>query len=69
MLFVIGGRYLTFATLFGARIYWICGLALALAGYALVQLQAPPAAAAFTGSALEAGFAVAILVLLREKRG
>ncbi|HEY3643749.1 MAG TPA: hypothetical protein VGM16_00300 [Gammaproteobacteria bacterium] len=69
MLFVIGGRYLSFATLFGMKIYWICGLALAAAGYALVQLHAPAAAAAFTGSALETGFAIAILIRVREQRG
>ena len=32
MLFVIGGRYLVFATIFGTRTYWACGAALALAG-------------------------------------
>jgi hypothetical protein len=65
MLLVIGGRYLTFATLYGMRLYWVCGLVLALAGYVLVRLGAAPAAAAFTGGALEAGFGIAILVLSR----
>ncbi len=31
MLFIIGGRYLAISTIFGNRIYWFCGLALALA--------------------------------------
>ena len=31
MLLVIGGRYLTFATLYGLRVYWACGAALAFA--------------------------------------
>lgn len=66
MLCVIGGRYLTFATLYGMRAYWACGLTLALAAYVLLSLHAPPAAGAFTGAALEAGFAVAILFLSRS---
>ena len=65
MLLVIGGRYLTFATLFGMRLYWVCGLTLALAGYVLVRLGAVPAAAAFTGGLLEASFAIAILIQSR----
>ena len=63
MLFVIGGRYLVFATLFGLRIYWGCGLALILAGYLLLHFDMPPVVSAFTGSAGEALFAVAVLVM------
>jgi hypothetical protein len=67
MLLVIGGRYLTFATLFGMQVYWVCGLALALAGYVLILLHAAPAAGAFTGAAVEASFAVAIFILSRRQ--
>jgi len=67
MLFVIGGRYLTFSTIFGARIYWVCGSALALAGYLLGRAHAAPAIAAFTGSAIEAVFAVAIFTTARRE--
>ena len=67
MLFVIGGRYLCFATMFGLRTYWICGAALAAAGYWLGRLAVPPAYAAFAGSAIEAGFAVAILAGARRE--
>ena len=35
MLLIIGGRYLTFATLFGTRLYWILGMSLGLAAYIL----------------------------------
>lgn len=63
MLFVIGGRYLVFATLFGMRIYWVCGLALILAAYGLLHFGMPPVVSAFTGSAVEALFGVAILAL------
>lgn len=63
MLFVIGGRYLTFATLFGMRIYWACGLTLMLAAYGLLHFGMPPVVSAFTGATVEALFGVAILVL------
>ena len=63
MLCVIGGRYLTFATLFGVRLYWACGLTLAAAAYALLQTHRVPAVSALTGAAVEASFGVAILVL------
>ena len=66
MLLVIGGRYLTFDTLFGDRMYWVCGLALAAAGFALGRALMAPAVAAFTGSAIEAAFA--LVIALREQR-
>lgn len=61
MLFVIGGRYLTFRTLYGMRIYWACGAALALAGYGLAASKAQPHVGAFAGAAIEAAFAILIL--------
>ncbi|MEO6223030.1 MAG: hypothetical protein ABIP90_07250 [Vicinamibacterales bacterium] len=67
MLFVIGGRYLTFATIFGARIYWVCGAALALAGYALGRANAAPEFGAFTGATIEAVFAIAIFATARRE--
>jgi hypothetical protein len=67
MLFIIGGRYLTFSTIFGTRIYWVCGAALGAAGYALGQANASPVFGAFAGSAIEAGFAIAIFVSARSE--
>jgi hypothetical protein len=67
MLFVIGGRYLTFSTMFGTRIYWACGAALALAGYALGRFNVAPALSAFSGAAVEAAFAAAIFVAARRE--
>lgn len=60
MLLVIGGRYLTFKTLYGLRFYWACGASLALAAYALAVAKAAPSTSAFTGAAIEFCFAVAI---------
>lgn len=66
MLLVIGGRYLVFATLFGMRLYWVLGLALAAAGFALGRSGAPAVVSAIAGAAIEAGFAVTCLVLHRR---
>ena len=62
MLFIIGGRYLTFSTIFGTRTYWICGAALAMAGGALGLANASPEIGAFSGAAIEAAFSVAIFI-------
>jgi hypothetical protein len=67
MMFVIGGRYMTFATLFGLRVFWICGFTLAATAYVLMHFQSVPAVSACMGGAIEAGFAVAILVMSRSK--
>jgi len=69
MLFVIGGRYLCFSTLYGMRIYLLFGAVLALAGYALASLGASAAAGAFAGAAIEAGFGAFMLVIARRERG
>jgi hypothetical protein len=65
MLFVIGGRYLTFATVFGTKLFWVCGAVLALAGYGLAALHAAPAVGAFSGGAIEIVFGVIVLAALR----
>jgi hypothetical protein len=57
MLVLIGGRYLTFQTLYGLRSYWICGAVLCLAGVGLVFAHAPAAMAAGSGSLVELVFA------------
>lgn len=62
MLLIIGGRYLTFSTLYGTRVYWVCGAALAFAAYPLVKLGASPAVGAFAGGAIEVAFAVAVFL-------
>jgi hypothetical protein len=67
MLLIIGGRYLTFATMFGSRIYLICGAALALAGLALAATRASPSLGAFVGAAIEAAFGTAIFAATRAE--
>jgi hypothetical protein len=65
MLCVIGGRYLTFRTLYGLRIYWVCGAALALAAYLCAASKAPPYVGAFAGAAIEAAFALMVVLTNR----
>jgi hypothetical protein len=69
MLFVIGGRYLCFATLYDSRLYWICGAALALAGYGLAKLNAPFALGGFAGAVIEALFALLLFAMARREIG
>ena len=66
MLMIIGGRYLTFSTIFGTRLYWLCGGTLAMAGYLVATINASPAVGAFVGAAIEAAFAIVIFV--QERR-
>lgn len=63
MLLIIGGRYLTFATIYGMRLYWILGFALAGAGVALGYVGAAPHVSAVIGSAIELAFAIAAFAL------
>ena len=67
MLCIIGGRYLTFATIYGIRIYWFCGAALAISGGGLGLTNASPEIGAFSGAAIEAVFAVAIFITSRRE--
>lgn len=57
MLLTIGGRYLTFQTLYGLRLYWALGGALGLLGVAMAMAQVPPPLSLFAGGAVELVFA------------
>ena len=67
MLLVIGARYLAFQTLFGQRVYWLLGGVLLAAGWLLYKLQAPFAAGAFTGAAIEVVFAMVVFAMGRRE--
>jgi hypothetical protein len=60
MLVIIGGRYFTFSTLYGMRLYWACGVALAGAAIVLLMFQAPFVWGAFIGAAIEITFAAIV---------
>ena len=65
MLLLIGGRYLTFATLYGMRVYWACGATLALAGFVVAQAEPPVAVGAFAGALIELLFAAIVMLSVR----
>ena len=67
MLLVIGGRYLVFATLYGLRLYWVLGLALAAAGFGLAAAAASAGVIAAAGAVIEAVFAVACAIGHRRR--
>jgi len=67
MLFVIGGRYLTFSTLYGNRVYWMLAGALVASGWCLLATEAPAFYGAFAGAAIE--FIFGITLFVQEKRG
>lgn len=60
MMMIIAGRYLTFASIYGMRIYWILGSILALSSYALFKVIAGVYISAMTGGLIEVLFGVII---------
>lgn len=65
MLLIIAGRYLTFNTLYGTRLYYLLAGLLVLSAWLLVQFKAPVYAGGLLGGAVEIGFA--LLMYLRLK--
>lgn len=66
MLITIGGRYLTFATLYGLRTYIVCGIALAATAFVLAALRASSTQVALAGGTLEVVFAALLFARLRK---
>lgn len=62
MLLIIAGRYLTFSTLYGMRIYWLFAIVLAISSFCLLAMNAPVFAGAFTGALVEYIFGVVIFI-------
>jgi hypothetical protein len=62
MILVIAGRYLTFSTLYGMRIFWLFGAVLVGAGALLVVLEASVFQGALAGALVEYVFGVSIYI-------
>ncbi|HSD09082.1 DUF7010 family protein [Flavobacterium sp.] len=56
MLLIIGGRYLTFNTIYGNRLFWVLGGILGIAAYILFSLNAKCHISALTGGGIEIVF-------------
>jgi hypothetical protein len=68
MMLIIGGRYLTFASLYGIRLYWILGGTLAGVAYLLFGFHAQPFTSALTGASIEAVVGFVMLIDFWRKR-
>jgi hypothetical protein len=66
MLLIIGGRYLTFATLFGNRLYWILATFLGAAAYLLFKFEVQSFGSILTGSIIEIAFGTAMSISFRK---
>lgn len=63
MLMIIAGRHLTFATVYGTRIYWVLGAMLGLAAYILLSLKATAFISALTGGLIEIILGIIIYIV------
>ena len=68
MMLVIAGRYLTFSTMYGLRIYWFFSTALVIGSVVLLMFNAPAYSGAFVGAGIEYSFAVAIFILCKKEK-
>jgi hypothetical protein len=66
MLLIIGGRYLTFASIYGLKLYWILGAVLGVAAYSLFHFQAQSFGSLLTGSFIEISFGLLMFFSFRR---
>lgn len=69
MLLIIGGRYLTFASIYGNKVYWILGAALGASAYILFSLNIQSFGSALTGSLIEIVFGIFVFINFKKQRG
>lgn len=67
MIMIIAGRYLTFASIYGMRIYWVLGSILGIASYALFKLEVDAYVSALTGGLVEVLFGAMIYIQYKIK--
>lgn len=68
MLLIIGGRYLTFASIYGNRLYWVLGAVLGVAAYLLFSFKTQPFGSVLTGSLIEIAFGFFMFLTFRSRR-
>jgi hypothetical protein len=66
MLLIIGGRYLTFATIYGNKIYWFLGSILGISAYLLYNFKVQSFGSLLTGSCIEISFGLFMLLSFRK---
>ena len=68
MLLIIGGRYLTFASVYGMRTYWILGALLGLVSMGLFMTRSGPVPSAFAGGIIELVFGIFMFFQFKRSR-
>ena len=68
MLLIIGGRYLTFESIYGIKLYWVLGAILGFAAYCLFSFKVQPSFSALTGSLIEISFGLFMFILFRRRK-
>ncbi len=68
MLLIIGGRYLTFASIYGNKLYWVLGAVLGVAAYLLFNYKVHSFGSALTGSLIEIIFGLYIFITFRKNK-
>lgn len=68
MIMIIAGRYLTFASIYGIRLYWVLGTILGVGAYVLFRMEAGGFQSALTGGLIEIIFGIVIYGLYRYKK-
>jgi hypothetical protein len=66
MLLIIGGRYLTFSSIYGIRLYWILGAVLGVAAYLLFYNSVQSLGTLLTGSLIEISFGLFMFLSFRR---
>jgi hypothetical protein len=67
MLLIIGGRYLTFASIYGSKLYWVLGAALGVAAYLLFFFKVQSFGSLLTGSFIEISFGLLMFFFFRRE--
>jgi hypothetical protein len=66
MLLIIGGRYLTFSSIYGNRIYWVFGATLGIAAYLLFYFKETSFISLLTGGLIEIAFGLFMFFSFRR---
>ena len=66
MLLIIGGRYLTFSSIYGIKLYWILGAILGVAAYLLFKNNVQSLGTLLTGAIIEILFGLFMFLSFRR---
>lgn len=67
MLLIVGGRYLTFSTLYGKKIFWLLGLTLGIVAVTLFKLNSTLFTILIIGSVIEFTYGFIMYIMYLDK--